>query len=67
MKNANYNLVKMLLAKLDSVWRIEKFYLKDTDDEGCKEVLNRILEDDREHIELLRNEIAQHVKEKKFF
>jgi hypothetical protein len=66
MKNQNYNLVKLLLSKLDTVWRIEKHYLNDVEDDSCKEVLNKILEDDKRHIELLKAEISSHIKEGKF-
>lgn len=69
MKNANYNLVKMLLMKLDDHWRVDKHYARDAKELGCKgcmDVLKTIIEDDAEHAELLRAELARHVKEKKF-
>jgi hypothetical protein len=69
MKNANYNLVKMLLAKLDDVWRVEKHYAQDAEKlgcAGCQEVLKTILEADRKHAELLRGELAKHIQGKTF-
>ncbi len=69
MKNANYNLVKMLLAKLDDTWRVEKHYVKDAELHGCKEcreLLGKILEADKRHIEQLKQEIAKHIKGKDF-
>ena len=69
MKNANYNLVKLLLAKLDDAWRVEQHYLKDAEDHDCvtcQELLRTILGGDREHIEALRQELAKHIKEDEF-
>ncbi|MCK4858896.1 MAG: hypothetical protein KAT58_13060 [candidate division Zixibacteria bacterium] len=69
MKNANYNLVKLLLAKLDDAWRVEQHYLKDAEDHDCatcQELLKTILNGDRKHIEALRQELAKHIKEDGF-
>jgi len=69
MKNANYNLVKMLLSKLDDTWRVEKYYATDAAElscRGCQAVLDKILADDQKHVEMLREELARHIKEKKF-
>lgn len=69
MKNANYNLVKMLLTKLDDAWRVEKYYATDAAELACKDcqaVLRKILADDQKHVEMLREELAKHIKEKKF-
>jgi len=69
MKNANYNLVKMLLAKLDDAWRVEQHYSKDAAEHGCEEcrqLLDKILAADKEHIELLRQELARHIKSDQF-
>jgi hypothetical protein len=69
MKNANYNLVKMLLAKLDDVWRVERFYSADADEMGCstcRAIMDKILEQDRQHVEALRAELAKHISDEKF-
>jgi hypothetical protein len=69
MKNANYNLVKLLLAKLDDSWRVEKHYASDAAKHGCKDcqrILKQILEIDQKHVEMLREELARHIKDKKF-
>lgn len=69
MKNANYNLVKMLLAKLDDTWRLERHYAKDAEDLGCKgcqSILEKILEADAEHAEMLRRELSRHMKDNIF-
>ncbi len=69
MKNANYNLVKMLLTKLDDSWRVERHYAKDAAAMGCAEcqkILEKILADDKKHIESLREELAKHIKDKNF-
>lgn len=69
MKNANYNLVKMLLRKLDDAWRVEKHYAEDASRMGCpdcEKILTKILAQDKRHAELLRAELAKHIKSKKF-
>jgi len=69
MKNANYNLVKLLLLKLDDTWRVEKYYASDAaqlDCRECQEMLKKILADDQKHVEMLRAELAKHIKDKKF-
>ena len=69
MKNANYNLVKMLLNKLDHTWRVEKHYAKDAREMSCKHcqaILKKILDADKRHIEMLRSELAKHIKTKTF-
>lgn len=66
MENANYNLIKLLLAKLDDAWRIEKFYAADAAKLGCDNcvaLLQRILAEDEKHAEQLRAELAKHVRE----
>lgn len=69
MKNANYNLVKMLLSKLDDTWRVEKYYASDAAALACKDcqaILKAILKDDQRHVEMLRAELAKHIKDKTF-
>lgn len=69
MKNANYNLVKMLLSKLDDTWRVEKYYASDAAELSCKTcqgILKKILTDDQKHVELLREELSRHIKDKRF-
>jgi len=59
MKNINYDLLKMLHGTLDSIWRLEKFYVKDADAAKChsKGALQKILEDERVHAKMLHEEI----------
>lgn len=69
MKNANYNLVKLLLNKLDDAWRVEKHYAKDAKEMSCKDcqaILKKILDADKKHVEELRAELAKHIKGKRF-
>lgn len=59
MKNINYDLLKLLHTKLDTIWRIEKHYLADAESakchsEGC---MATILEEDKKHAAALREEI----------
>lgn len=63
MKNINYDLIKLLHMKLDSVWRLEKFYIKDADEAKCHSApaLEKILKDDKEHVKMLQEEIRGRV------
>ena len=64
MKNINYDLVKLLHMKLDSVWRLEKFYVRDANDAKCHSIpaLEKILEDDKKHVKMLQEELKGRVK-----
>ena len=59
MKNINYDLLKLLHSKLDSAWRLEKYYVNDSKEAKCHSVgaLEKILEDDKRHIDMLKEEI----------
>lgn len=61
MRNVNYNLVKLLLAKMDHVWRLENYYLNDAkqEDRVSIQTLEQILEDEKRHVEMLRREVAR--------
>lgn len=65
MKNSNYNLVKLLLRKLDDTWRIEKHYEKDAKESACPSctaILTSIRESDEKHVQMLRRELKRHAK-----
>ncbi len=69
MTNANYNLIKFLYNTLDDLWRLEKYYIKDAEEEGCarcKEIMESIRDDIKKHVALLKEELAVHVEEKRF-
>ncbi len=68
MKNYNYNLVKLLHNALDNVWRIEKHYRKDANDLDCqcKEILEKIREDNQKHAEMLIAEMEAHSSKQDF-
>ena len=59
MKNINYDLLKLLHSKLDNVWRLEKYYVDDAKEAKCHSTsaLEKILEDEKKHVEMLREEI----------
>jgi len=63
-KNVNYNLIKLLHCKLDTIWRLEKFYCDDSQQENCPsaEALKKILADERQHAQILRDEIKRRVE-----
>ena len=64
MKNINYDLIKLLHMKLDSVWRLEKFYIRDANDAKCHSVsaLEKMVEDDKKHVKMLQEEIKGRIK-----
>lgn len=69
MKNFNYNLVKMLHSKLDDLWRIEKFYLRDakkSKSKSCEKLFKEMQKDLKKEVKLLQQEISRHVGHKKF-
>jgi hypothetical protein len=68
MKNINYDLIKTLHSKLDNIWRIEKYYIKDANKVKCHSVpaWKEILEDEKKHAEKLKKEIELRIKAKVF-
>jgi hypothetical protein len=69
MQNINYNLIKMLHTKLDDLWRIENYYLRDAQkvkSTSCVKILKEIQRDVKKHIALLSAELARHIKNKQF-
>lgn len=66
MKNWNHDLVHQLSEDLDSLWRYED-YLKNSKGCGrCTAMWKKCRKFDEEKVEMLRKEIEQHVKEKRF-
>ncbi len=68
MQNINYDLIKLLHCKLDSAWRLEKHYIQDAKNVNCHSisVLEKILEDDKNHIAMLREEIKMRMDSDNF-
>ena len=64
MKNINYDLIKLLHMKLDSVWRLEKYYIRDANDAKCHSIpaLEKMLEDDEKHVKMLQEEIKGRIE-----
>jgi rubrerythrin len=64
MKNINYDLVKLLHTTLDTIWRLENYYVKDAEEAKCHSVsaLKQILEDEKKHAEMLREEIKMRIE-----
>lgn len=63
MDNHTFDVVKMLHQKLDSVGRIEKYYLNDAKNMGseCGKMVQAILDDERRHLDMLRNDLKTHI------
>lgn len=59
MKNINYDLLKLLHTKLDTVWRLEKHYIGDAEAANCHsvEAMRHMLEEEKRHIAMLNEEI----------
>lgn len=68
MLNINYDLLKLLHAKLDNVWRLEKFYVRDATKAKCHSLpaLKKILADEKKHVNMLRDELGMRVKKEVF-
>ncbi len=63
-KNINYDLIKLLHCKMDNVWRLEKFYCDDAKKESCKsfEDLQKILTEEKKHVEILKAKIKERME-----
>jgi len=68
MKDINYDLVKLLHRKLDTVGRLEKHYIKDAEEAKCHSVpaLKKILEEEKRHAKVLAEEISMRSNDGKF-
>ncbi len=64
MQNINYDLIKLLHVKLDSVWRLEKYYINDAKTANCESApaLEKILEEDRKHTEMISQAIKKRIE-----
>ncbi len=64
MKNINYDLVKLFLATLDAVRRLENHCIADAEAAKCHSLpaLQKMLEAERAHADMLRDEIAMRAK-----
>lgn len=68
ISNYNHDLIQLLSIKLDSLARYD-LYKKDAEEGGCKgcvTVFDQIKKDEEKHIQMLREQIAEHVKEGSF-
>lgn len=63
MRNYNHDLIQVLCEKLDSVVRYQ-IYHEDAEGEcdNCTQLWDQIKQDDMRHVEMLRDEIRNHVK-----
>jgi hypothetical protein len=68
MQNINYDLLKLLHSKLDNVWRLENYYVRDAKKAKCHSLaaLQQILKDEKKHVEMLRVELKMRFSSKKF-
>jgi hypothetical protein len=61
-----HNLIQTLSEKLDAVWRYDKYMEDCRGDSQCRQMFQRLKEDDVEHVHLLRGEIERLCKEGSF-
>lgn len=68
MKDINYDLVKLLHKKLDTIAQLERHYIKDAEEARCHsaDALRQILTDERQHAEVLAQEISLRSEAGKF-
>ncbi|MFA4999270.1 MAG: hypothetical protein WC519_00895 [Parcubacteria group bacterium] len=66
LKDQNHDLVQQLSEISDSLWRMEA-YKKNADEcDSCKEMWEKMKGNYENHVEMLKDEIAKHVREKRF-
>jgi len=65
MQNINYDLVKLLHVKLDSIWRLENHYIKDAKTANCKSLpaLEKVLQEDKKHAQMITQAIKERMDE----
>jgi hypothetical protein len=68
MKDINYDLVKLLHKKLDTICQLERHYIDDAVKARChsEAALRQILEEERAHVEVLAQEISMRSEAGKF-
>lgn len=68
MKNINYDLIKLLHCKMDSIWRLENYYIKDAKDARCHSItaLEAMLSDEKKHAQKLIDEIKMRMENNLF-
>ena len=64
MDNPTYNLITALQNKLQAFSAYETFLKDAQGDEQCKKIFQQIQQDDRKHIDMLRQELMRHLSEK---
>lgn len=64
MKDVNYDLIELLHTKLDTVAKLEKHFIEDAKVAKChsEPALKKILQDEKEHVKALSEEIRMRVK-----
>lgn len=64
MRNVNYNLIKLLHTTLDTIWRLENYYIKDAGEAKCHSLacLQEMLETEKKYAQALREEIKMRIE-----
>lgn len=61
--NLTYDLITSLNNKLEAITAYDK-YLKDAQgDQQCQQIFQQMMQDDKKHIELLRQELTRHLNQ----
>ena len=59
--NLTYDLITSLNNKLEAITAYDK-YLKDAQgDQQCQQIFQQMLQDDKKHVEALRQELTRHL------
>lgn len=66
MKNWNHDLVHQLSEDLDSLWRYKQYLKASRGCRHCTVMWKKFVKIDEEKVKMLRDEVARHVKEKRF-
>jgi hypothetical protein len=67
LKDHNHDLIHQLSEISDSVWRIDKHYLKSSEGcQTCQKMWRKLADDYHNHIGMLTDEIKRHIKEERF-
>ena len=66
MKDWNHDLVHQLSEDLDSLWRYDSYMKASQGCDGCTAMWRKFKEIDEEKVQMLQQEILNHVRENRF-
>jgi len=66
LNNENHDLIQQLSVVSDSLWRIEEYIANAEDCDNCKKLWKNLRDDYEKHVELITEEISNHVESGNF-